>query len=292
MTTESNSPHEQAEAEQPLMTHLLEMRDRMLRAVIAVLVVFVVMFAFSSELFEFVAKPYLETLIGSKMISTGPIDPFFTPMKLALVAAIFIAMPVILYQAWAFIAPGLYQHEKRFIVPLLGSSIVLFYVGMAFAYYVVMPMLFSFMGSITLPGVETQPDISRYLDIVLKLFFAFGVAFEVPIATIILIYTGMTTPESLAEKRPYIIVGIFIIGMLLTPPDIFSQTMLAIPMWLLFEAGLIASRYFLRLKREREEELEQEEQLDTDEDMESTLDRYEAEEQNTNKADSEGKKES
>ena len=270
-------PHE-VDNEQPLLTHLIEMRDRLIRAVIAVIVVFVVMFIFSSELFEFIARPYLESLVGSKMISTGPIDPFFTPMKLALVMAIFVAMPVILYQLWAFVAPGLYQHEKRIVMPLLASSIVLFYVGMAFAYFVVMPLLFKFMGSIALPGVETQPDISRYLDIVLKLFFAFGVAFEVPIATIIMIYTGMTTPESLAEKRPYIIVGIFVIGMLLTPPDIFSQTLLAVPMWLLFELGLIASRYFLRLKREREEELAAAEELETEEDMDAALDRYEAEE--------------
>lgn len=276
--TDNPSNPDPVEAEQPLLTHLIEMRDRLIRAVIAVLVIFVVLFVFSNELFEFIARPYLESLVGSKMISTGPIDPFFTPMKLALVLAIFVAMPVILYQLWAFVAPGLYQHEKKIVMPLLASSIVLFYVGMAFAYFVVMPLLFKFMGSIALPGVETQPDISRYLDIVLKLFFAFGVAFEVPIATIIMIYTGMTTPESLAEKRPYIIVGIFVIGMLLTPPDIFSQTLLAVPMWLLFEMGLIASRYFLRLKREREEELAAAEELETEEDMDAALDRYEAEE--------------
>jgi len=281
MTNNPNSSNEQVDAEQPLMTHLLEMRDRLVRAVIAVLIVFAVMFAFSNNLFEFIAKPYLESLIGSKMISTGPIDPFFTPMKLALVAAIFIAMPIILYQVWAFIAPGLYQHEKKLVVPLLGSSIILFYIGMAFAYFVVFPLLFKYIGSIALPGVENQPDIGRYLDIVIKLFFAFGVAFEVPIATIIVIYTGMTTPESLAEKRPYIIVAAFIIGMLLTPPDMISQTLLAVPMWLLFEVGLIASRYFLRIKREREVEKE-EESPDSDEDMDSTLDRYEAEEQNIN----------
>jgi sec-independent protein translocase protein TatC len=276
--TDNPSNPDPVETEQPLLTHLFEMRDRLIRAVFAVLVIFVVLFVFSNQLFEFIARPYLESLVGSKMISTGPIDPFFTPMKLALVLAIFVAMPVILYQLWAFVAPGLYQHEKRIVLPLLASSIVLFYVGMAFAYFVVMPLLFKFMGSIALPGVETQPDISRYLDIVLKLFFAFGVAFEVPIATIIMIYTGMTTPESLAEKRPYIIVGIFVIGMLLTPPDIFSQTLLAVPMWLLFEMGLIASRYFLRLKSEREEELAAAEELETEEDMDAALDRYETEE--------------
>lgn len=265
------------------MTHLLEMRDRLLRAVIAVLVVFAVLFAFSNDLFEFIARPYIESLVGSKMISTGPIDPFFTPMKLALVTAIFISMPIILYQLWAFVAPGLYQHEKKLVLPLLASSIVLFYIGMAFAYLVVFPLLFQYIGSISLPGVENQPDISRYLDIVLKLFFAFGVAFEVPIATIIVIYTGMTTPESLAEKRPYIVVAAFVIGMLLTPPDMISQTLLAIPMWLLFEVGLVASRYFLRLKRDRERELDEEESLNSDDEMESELDRYEADEKSISK---------
>jgi len=283
MTNNPNSSNEQVDAEQPLMTHLLEMRDRLLRAVIAILVVFAVLFAFSSDLFEFIARPYIETLVGSKMISTGPIDPFFTPMKLALVLAIFIAMPMILYQLWAFVAPGLYQHEKKLVLPLLASSIVLFYIGMAFAYFVVFPLLFQYIGSISLPGVENQPDISRYLDIVLKLFFAFGVAFEVPIATIIVIYTGMATPESLAEKRPYIVVAAFVIGMLLTPPDMISQTLLAIPMWLLFEIGLIASRYFLRLKRDRERELEEEDNLNSDDEMDSELDRYEAEEHSITK---------
>jgi sec-independent protein translocase protein TatC len=277
MTDNSSSP-DPVENEQPLLTHLIEMRDRLLRAVITILVIFVVLYTFSTELFELVAKPYLQTLVGSKMISTGPIDPFFTPMKLALALSIFAAMPVILYQGWAFVAPGLYQHEKRLVAPLLVSSVILFYAGMAFAYFVVLPLLFNFMGSIVLPGVETQPDIGRYLDIVLKLFFAFGIAFEVPVATVLLNYTGMTTPESLAQKRPYIIVGAFVVGMMLTPPDIISQTLLAVPMWLLFEVGLIASRYFLRLKREREEEIEEEDDLETDEDMEAELDRYEEEE--------------
>lgn len=284
MTDNASNP-DPVDTEQPLLTHLFEMRDRLLRAVITVLLIFLVLYFFSTELFELIARPYLQSLVGSKMISTGPIDPFFTPMKLALALSIFAAMPVILYQGWAFVAPGLYQHEKRLVAPLLVSSVVLFYVGMVFAYFVVLPLLFGFTGSIVLPGVETQPDIGRYLDIVLKLFFAFGLAFEVPIATVLLIYTGMTTAESLAEKRPYIIVGAFVVGMLLTPPDIISQTFLAIPMWLLFEAGLIASRYFMRLKKERAEA----EDLETDEDMEAELDRYEAEEQNVSRDNDEEK---
>jgi sec-independent protein translocase protein TatC len=262
------------EAEAPLLSHLIEMRDRLLRVVISVLVVFVILFAFAGDLFEVIAMPYLESIVDSKMISTGPIDPFFTPMKLAIVLSIFVAMPIILYQIWGFIAPALYQHERRLVLPLMVSSTLLFYAGMAFAYFVVLPLLFDFMGSITLPGVENQPDISRYLDIVLKLFFAFGIAFEVPIATILVIYSGMSTPDSLAEKRPYIIVGAFVIGMLLTPPDIISQTLLALPMWILFEVGLWASRYLLK---KREEELAEDE-LNSDEAMEAELDRCEAEE--------------
>ena len=208
------------------------------------------------------------------MIYTKPAGTFFTPMKLALVLSIFAAMPYILYQMWAFIAPALYQHERRLVLPLLVSSSLLFYAGMAFAYFVVFPLMFSFFIAVAPEGVAVMTDISEYLDFVLKIFFAFGIAFEVPIATILLVWTGMTTPDSLAEKRPYIIVGAFIIGMLLTPPDVISQTLLALPMWLLFEAGLWASRYLLK---QREEEAV-EDNLDSEEAMEAELDRYEAEE--------------
>lgn len=276
MSQHSPDPLEQ---EQPLLTHLIEMRDRLLRAVLAVLIIFLGVFYFANDLYHIVATPLMQHLPeGASMISTKPAGTFFTPMKLALVLSIFLAMPFILYQMWAFIAPGLYTHERKLIIPLLFSSTVLFYAGMVFAYYVVFPLMFSFFITVAPQGVEVMTDISEYLDFVLKIFFAFGVAFEVPIATILLVYIGATTPESLAEKRPYIIVGAFVIGMMLTPPDIISQTLLALPMWVLFEIGLFASRYFLRLKRERQEEVEQAEELETDEDMEAALDRYEAEE--------------
>jgi len=288
MTNEPNPPNGQASDELPLMTHLVEMRDRLLRAVLAVLVIFVGVFYFANDLYHIVATPLMQHLPeGASMISTKPAGTFFTPMKLSLVLSIFAAMPFILYQMWAFVAPGLYSHERKLIMPLLISSTLLFYAGMTFAYFVVFPLMFSFFIAVAPEGVTVMTDISEYLDFVLKIFFAFGVAFEVPIATILLVWIGATTPESLGEKRPYIIVGAFVVGMLLTPPDIISQTLLAVPMWLLFEAGLIASRYFLRLKREREEELE-EESLDSDEDMESALDRYEAEEHGASRTNEEG----
>jgi sec-independent protein translocase protein TatC len=277
---------EQVEAEQPLMTHLIEMRDRLLRVVLAVLLIFLGVFYFANDLYHIVATPLMQHLPeGASMISTKPAGTFFTPMKLALVLSIFAAMPFILYQIWAFVAPGLYSHERKLILPLLVSSTGLFYAGMVFAYYVVFPLMFSFFIAVAPEGVEVMTDISEYLDFVLKIFFAFGVAFEVPIATIVLVWTGATTPEKLADKRPYIIVGAFVIGMLLTPPDIISQTLLAIPMWLLFEAGLIASRYFLRMKQEREE-AEEGEELETEEDMEAALDRYEQEEPGRGRQDS------
>ena len=285
-----NEPEPQAEY--PFISHLIEMRDRLLRVVLAVLLVFLFLFTFAGDLFGLIARPMIDVLPeGSSMIATGTVDQFFTPMKLAMVMAIFLSMPYILYQAWAFIAPGLYSHERRLVMPLMISSTLLFYAGMAFAYYVVFPLLFNFMAGITIAGVEMMPDISRYLDIVIKLFFAFGLAFEVPIATILLVWTGMTTPDSLVEKRPYIIVGAFVIGMLLTPPDMISQTLLAVPMWLLFEAGVIFSRMLLRQKAEREAAeaaAEQDEYGDDDvesdhhdlseEEMEAELDRIEAEE--------------
>jgi sec-independent protein translocase protein TatC len=281
----SERPDLQPESEQPLLTHLIEMRDRLLRAVLAVLVIFLGVFYFANDFYHIVATPLIEHLPdGASMISTKPAGTFFTPMKLALVMSIFAAMPFILYQMWAFVAPGLYTHERKLIIPLLVSSTLLFYAGMVFAYYVVFPLMFSFFVTVAPEGVTVMTDISEYLDFVLKIFFAFGIAFEVPIATILLVWIGVTTPESLAEKRPYIIVGAFIVGMLLTPPDIISQTLLALPMWLLFEVGLIASRYFLRMKREREEEEEVAESLDTEDDMDAALDRYESEEMNNRAA--------
>jgi sec-independent protein translocase protein TatC len=234
-------------AEQPFVSHLIELRDRLIRISAGIFIAFLVLFPFANELYVYVATPLMAALPeGSTMIATQVISPFLTPFKLALVAGVFISMPHTLYQLWAFVAPGLYQHEKRLAMPLLVSSIVLFYLGMLFAYYVVFPLVFAFMAGTTPEGVAMMTDIAAYLDFVLALFFAFGVAFEIPIATILLVATGVTTPEALASKRPYVIVGAFVVGMLLTPPDVISQTLLALPMWLLFELGVIFSKLLIR----------------------------------------------
>ncbi len=233
--------------EQPFFSHLVELRDRLIRMVAAVLVLLIILFPFGNDIFHLLARPVMAALPeGNSMIATKVLSPFLTPLKLAFVASVFIAMPYLLYQLWSFIAPGLYQHEKRLAFPLLLSSIVLFYFGAAFAYFVVLPLLFPFLVGVTPQDVEVMPDIADYLDIAIRLFFAFGMAFEVPIATILLVLAKATTPERLAEKRPYVIVGAFVIGMLLTPPDIISQTMLALPMWVLFEVGLLVSRMLVR----------------------------------------------
>jgi sec-independent protein translocase protein TatC len=235
----------------PLVAHLTELRDRLLRALLAVLVVFICLFPFANKIYAFVSEPLRALLpAGTSMIATEVASPFLTPFKLTLVAAIFLAIPYVLYQAWSFIAPGMYRHEKRLAIPLLVSSILLFYAGAAFAYFVVFPLIFAFFTSVGPEGVAIMTDINSYLDFVLKLFFAFGLAFEIPIAAVLLIWSGITTADALARKRPYIIVGCFVMGMLLTPPDIISQSLLALPMWLLFELGV----YFGRLvKRSREE---------------------------------------
>ncbi|MGU3144995.1 twin-arginine translocase subunit TatC [Vibrio cholerae] len=235
------------EQTQPLISHLLELRNRLLKAVAAVVVIFIGLIYFSNEIYEFVSKPLVERLpAGATMIATDVASPFFTPLKLTLIAAVFLAVPFILYQVWAFVAPGLYKHERRLIFPLLVSSSLLFYCGVAFAYFVVFPLVFGFFTAISLGGVEFATDIASYLDFVLALFLAFGIAFEVPVAIILLCWTGATTPKSLSEKRPYIIVGAFVVGMLLTPPDMISQTLLAIPMCLLFEVGLFFARFYTR----------------------------------------------
>lgn len=232
-------------SEQPLVQHLLELRDRLLRVVVAILLLFLALFAFANDLYTYLAEPLLRNMVpGTSMIATQVVSPFLTPFKLALVMSIFIAVPFILYQAWGFMAPGLYQHERRLVFPLLFSSTVLFYTGMAFAYYVVFPLVFGFLTGIAPEGVAVMPDITYYLDFAIKMFFAFGLAFEVPIATILIVWSGISTAEKLAAKRPYVIVGAFVFGMLLTPPDVISQTLLAIPMWILFELGLIFSRFY------------------------------------------------
>ena len=250
-----------------LISHLLELRDRLLRSVLVLVVIFIPFAFIANELYEFLAKPLMEQLPeGTSMIATEPHAPFFVPFKFAFAVSFAVAIPYLLYQMWAFVAPGLYRHEKRMVFPLLVSSSVLFYLGIAFSYFVVFPLIFKFFANSAPEGVAVMTDISSYLGFVLKLFFAFGIAFEVPIATILLVKMGVTTPDALAQKRPYIIIGAFILGMLLTPPDIFSQTMLAIPVWVLFEVGLFASRKMLKAKQEKEEA---EEEFDMDAEFES-----------------------
>lgn len=226
-------------SEMPLVDHLTELRSRLLRCVLAVFVVFGCLFYFSQDIYTLVSAPLRAYLPeGATMIATGVASPFLTPFKLTAWCALFLAIPIILHQAWGFIAPGLYREEKRIAMPLLVSSILLFYAGMAFAYFLVFPLIFHFFASVTPDGVAMMTDINEYLDFVLTLFFAFGVAFEIPVATFLVLWVGIVDIERLRKSRPYVIVGCFVVGMVLTPPDIFSQTLLAIPMWLLFEIGL------------------------------------------------------
>ena len=237
----------------PLVAHLRELRDRFRNSLIAVFIAFLGLFPFANELYTYVSEP-LRSLLpeGSSMIATEVTSPFLTPFKLSLVLAVFVAMPVILTQLWGFIAPGLYKSEKRIAIPLLTSSVVLFYAGVAFAYYVVFPLLFGFFTTVGPGDISVMTHINRYLDFVLKLFFAFGLAFEVPVAAVILILTGVVTADQLANNRSYVIVGCFVMGMLLTPPDVISQTLLALPMWLLFEVGLVMGRTLSRSPNEDE----------------------------------------
>jgi sec-independent protein translocase protein TatC len=234
----------ETDEQQPLISHLVELRDRLLRSVLAVLIIAALLLPFANDLYHFLSEPLLKHLPeSSTMIATEVASPFLTPFKLTLSTAILLAIPFLLYQMWAFIAPGLYESEKRIAFPLLFSSTVLFFLGISFAYFVVFPLVFGFLTQAAPEGVAVMTDISSYLDFVLKLFFAFGFAFEVPIATLLLIRTGISSVESLSEKRPYIIVAAFVIGMLLTPPDVISQTLLAVPVWLLFELGLVSARW-------------------------------------------------
>lgn len=233
--------------EQPLVAHLMELRTRLLRIVVGVLAIFAVLAPFSNTIYGILAGPLLRQMpANTSMIAIDPISPFLTPIKFALVLAFYIAIPWVLYQLWAFVAPGLYRSEKRIAMPLIVSSTLLFYAGMAFAYFVILPIFFGFITATTPEGVAVMTDINLYLNFVLTLFLAFGFAFEVPVATIVLVMIGATTPDSLAAKRPYVIVGAFVVGMLLTPPDVISQTLLALPMWVLFEAGVFLSRLMLR----------------------------------------------
>ncbi len=232
-----------------LIAHLIELRGRVLKAVVSVFVVFLCLVYFAQDLYHWLATPLLDTLPeNAQMIATDVASPFFAPFKLTMVLSFFIAIPVVLYQIWGFVAPGLYKNEKRLVVPLLVSSTLLFYLGMAFAYYVVFPLAFSFFTSVAPEGVVINTDISSYLNFVLKIFFAFGLSFEIPVAIVLMCWTGVTTPDALRAKRPYVIVGVFVLGMLLTPPDIISQTLLAIPMWILFEFGVVIGGIYTRKK--------------------------------------------
>jgi sec-independent protein translocase protein TatC len=247
-------------AEGTLISHLLELRDRLLRATIAVAILSIPCVIYADELFEFIARPLMQKLpSGASMIATNVIAPFMAPFKLAVVAAVFLAMPYVLYQAWAFIAPGLYRHEKRFALPLLISSIILFYGGVAFAYYAVFPAIFAFFATTGPHGVLMMTDINSYLDFVLMLFFAFGVAFEVPVATVLLVLTGLVKLETLVANRGYVLIGIFVIAAFLTPPDAISQCIMAVPMYLLYEIGIVMSRVMLKAKLKRQAEQEAEE---------------------------------
>jgi sec-independent protein translocase protein TatC len=233
--------------EQPLMTHLIELRNRLLKIVLSVLVIFLGLFYFANDLYLILVEPLSSILpADGNMVATGVASPFLVPFKLTIVLAIFLSVPFILHEVWSFIAPGLYQHEKKFAIPLLLSSIVLFYAGIVFAYYVVLPLAFTFFTSVGPEGVTLMPDITNILNFILKMFFAFGIAFEIPIATFIMVLMGATTVESLSAKRPYIFLGCFVVGMFVTPPDVISQTILAVPMWMLFEVGVLFARLIKR----------------------------------------------
>ncbi len=251
--TNQEDPQEHDQQEQSLMAHLVELRDRLLHMVLAILIMFVALFAFSEDIFTIAAQPLLNLMPeGTSMIATGVTSPFLVPFKLVLLLSVLLTIPYLLHQMWAFIAPGLYRHEKRMATPILISSVILFYCGIAFAYFVIFPILFGFFIGIAPEGVAVMTDIGQYLDFIIAIFLAFGIAFEVPVATFLIIAAGVTTADKLAEKRPYIIIGAFVIGMLLTPPDVISQSLLAVPIWLLFELGLLASRIFLTEKKEEE----------------------------------------
>jgi sec-independent protein translocase protein TatC len=239
----------------PLIEHLIELRNRLLYCIGAVIVVFLGLIAFANDIYTFVAEPLIALLPeGTSMIATEVATPFLTPFKLTFFVAVVIALPYLLYQIWSFLAPGLYQNEKSLVAPLIASSVLLFYAGITFAYFIVFPLVFGFFTSVAPDGVTVMTDIASYLDFVIKLFLAFGIVFEIPVAIILLIRTGAVTPESLAAKRAYVVVGCFILGMLLTPPDVISQVLLALPMWILYECGIIIGRRITPKKKPEDED--------------------------------------
>ncbi|MDA8094812.1 MAG: twin-arginine translocase subunit TatC [Betaproteobacteria bacterium] len=264
-------------AEENFLSHLLELRTRLLRAVGSVLVVFLALFAFRDKIYTALAHPLLAHLPkGGHMIATEVTTPFFVPVKVTLLAALLIALPYVLYQIWAFVAPGLYAHEKRLALPLVIASTTLFVGGMAFAYFLVLPIVFGFITHTTPTGVAVMTDIDKYVDFVLRLFVAFGITFQVPVAVILLVKMGVVSVEKLKQIRPYVIVGAFIVGAVLTPPDMLSQTMLAVPLWLLYELGIIFAGVVVRTTRRPEEPAEADERPLTEQEMDEELDRIEA----------------
>ena len=244
----SDQTEDEELAEGTLLSHLIELRSRLLVIAAPVIIAFVVLLPFSRDIFTLVSEPLREVLPGNAMIATAVASPLLTPFKLTFFAALFLVMPVVLFQVWNFIAPGLYKNEKRFAIPLLATSIVLFYLGIAFAYFVVFPLIFGFFTSIAPEGVEVQTDITQFLDFITTIVFAFGIAFEVPVATVLIVWAGLTDIEKLGKARPYVFLMAFIAGMFLTPPDVISQSLLAVPVYLLYELGIIMSRIFIKNK--------------------------------------------
>jgi len=255
-TEKSTSDEEEILEETTLLSHLIELRNRLLKMATAIVLVFIVLLPWSRKIFSLVSEPLREVLPGNAMIATAVASPLLTPFKLTFFVALFIAMPIVLYQVWAFIAPGLYSKEKHFGVPLLASSIILFYLGIAFAYFIVFPLVFTFFTSVAPEGVEVQTDISLFLDFITTIVFSFGIAFEVPIATVLIVWAGLTTPKKLGKVRPYVFLGAFILGMMITPPDIISQTLLAIPIYILYELGILLAKIFSIKKEETEEDIQ------------------------------------
>ena len=267
--------------DQPLIAHLIELRDRLIRILVVILIFFLGFIAFANDLYAYLAEP-LQSLLpeGASMIATQVASPYLAPFKLALYLSVYCGAPMILYQLWGFIAPGLYANEKKIAGPLLISSIFLFYAGMAFAYFVVFPLVFGFFTTVGPTGVTVMTDIDAYLSFVLKLFLAFGLAFEIPVATMLLIKAGIASPESLKEKRPYVFIGCFVVGMLVTPPDMISQTLLAVPMWLLFEAGLIGARFLGSKKTEDADQTDGEESEPADSQAVAMIDNEASDQEN------------
>jgi sec-independent protein translocase protein TatC len=263
--------------EETFISHLIEMRDRLLRAVLAVVVLFIALFPWAQDLYALLAKPLLEALPqGGQMIATEVTTPFFVPIKVTLMTAFLLALPWVFYQAWAFIAPGLYQHEKRLGVPLVIASVVLFLLGMAFAYFLVFPVVFGFIVGVAPEGVAVMTDIGKYLDFVITLFLAFGITFEVPVAVVLLVKMGMVSTAKLREIRPYVIVGAFVIGAIFTPPDVISQFMLAVPLWILYELGIVVAGLVTRTKPAAAAD-ESEYTPMSEDDLDAELDRIERE---------------